>query len=162
LEAVASPLTHHSLVQDSDIEFKILCNVPLRIACAENNPISKRRNVTLEELQQEPWVLLPQGTGSRRTFEQAFAQRGLLPPFPTVESMSFVSNFHLVATTNLLTISTATAVEEYCRYGIIAPVDIQWPVSLAPLMLFARKNTMELESVQAFYQCIEAHTSTPS
>ncbi|MBO1114196.1 LysR family transcriptional regulator [Bordetella petrii] len=149
----------HAL-QGSDIEFKTICNVPMKIACAKHHPIRKRASITLETLQQEGWILLPQGTGARRVFERAFSQKGLIPPFPTVESMSFVSNFHLAAATNLLTISTATAVEEYCRYGLVAQVDIQWPVSLAPLMFFARKDALELESVQTFYKCVEMHSKT--
>ncbi|MBO9355373.1 LysR family transcriptional regulator [Bordetella petrii] len=146
----------HAL-QESDIEFKAIFNVPMKIACARNHPIRKRAHVTLEALQQEAWILLPPGTGSRWAFEQAFTQKGLIPPFPVVESMSFASNFHLAAATRLLTISTATAVEKYCRYGIVSEVAIRWPAGLGPLMFFARKDALELESVQALYQCIERH-----
>jgi len=148
----------HAL-QESDIAFKPIFNVPMKIACARNHPIRKRKKITLEALQAEGWILLPKGTGSRAAFEQAFTQKGLIPPYPVVESLSFASNFHIAASTHLLTISTATAVETYSRYGIIDEVPIQWPASLPPLMFFARNDALELESVQALYECVEMHAS---
>lgn len=128
--------------------------VPMKVVCGSHNPLCEQPRVTLKDLRNHSWILLPRGSQSREVFEQAFIQQGLIPPLPDVESLSFYSNFQLVRKTDLLTIAPATAVDYFAATNVVRPVQINWPVNLSPLMFFCLKEMLETDAVKAFRRVI--------
>src|SRR3546814_13359463 len=81
----------------------------LSAACSVNNPLARKRKVSLQQLAQQDWVLVPIGSQTRNAFDQAFIQNGIVPPAPLIESRSFFSNFLMVGSTHLLTLAPSVA-----------------------------------------------------
>lgn len=133
----------------SRIQIFPLKKVPLNVVCGPNHPIARRNNVDIAMLAEAEWVVHPRGTQVREAFEQAFFQAGLIPPRPAIDSVSFYSNFHLIAASDLLSIAPATAVARYAALKLIKEVKYQWPVELSPLNFVSirRKASRELESL---------------
>ncbi|WP_233154852.1 LysR family transcriptional regulator [Candidimonas nitroreducens] len=126
--------------------------MPLKAVCSVRNPIARERTVTLKQLRNQAWILLPKGTASRETFERAFIQQGLQPPAPAIESFSWLSNFHLAASSELVTVATAIAVDRFVQYGLVSAIDIRWPVKLPPIVFFCRKEAVQLGTVKIFHE----------
>lgn len=140
--------------QYGELFIRPVAAMPLKAVCSIHNPIAGKKSLTLKQLRDQNWILLPKGTASRNAFESAFMLKGLLPPAPVIESLSWLSNFHLAASSELLTVATAIAVDRYAAYGLIAPVNISWPAKLLPLVFFCRKEVENLQPVKAFHEAL--------
>lgn len=129
-------------------------NAPMKVVGAPNHPLCKLRKVPLTALSNYSWILLPPGTQSRGAFDQAFLQRGIVPPLPVVESLSFYSNFQLASKTDLLTIAPEPALKHFAATNIVRPVQIDWPIGLSPFMFFSLKELAKTEAIIAFKQAL--------
>ncbi len=76
-----------------DVEIDRLSSIPLytdrlMVAADAGHPLAGRRNLSLQELAQEEWVLPPRRILLRQQLEAAFRAQGLPPPLLRVESDS--------------------------------------------------------------------------
>ncbi|HEX4806102.1 MAG TPA: LysR family transcriptional regulator [Conexibacter sp.] len=56
------------------------------LVAAASDPLAKRTRLALEELEQRPWLMREQGSGTRAVCESYLAARGLQPPLMTIGS----------------------------------------------------------------------------
>ena len=103
---------------------------PLAIACAQDHPLRRRRNVGLAELREQGWIVASREAYTRQVFDDTFLSAGLVPPHPKVESFSFHTNLSVVASSDLLTVAPESAVAHYAQLGMVHPVrhDFSFPV----------------------------------
>ncbi len=50
---------------------------PIVVLAAPDHPLAKKKNITLERLAQEPWIMREAGSGTRKAIERMFAEKGL-------------------------------------------------------------------------------------
>jgi DNA-binding transcriptional LysR family regulator len=50
---------------------------PIVVLAAPDHPLAKKKNITLERLAQEPWIMREAGSGTRNAIERMFAEKGL-------------------------------------------------------------------------------------
>jgi DNA-binding transcriptional LysR family regulator len=55
-----------------DIEVESWIADELAIFCAPNHPLAKHKNISIDELIKEPWIMREKGSGTRETFDRAF------------------------------------------------------------------------------------------
>ncbi len=55
-----------------DIEVQPWIADELVIFCAPNHPLAQQKNISVERLLSEPWILREKGSGTRETFDRAF------------------------------------------------------------------------------------------
>lgn len=55
-----------------DIEVESWIADELAIFCAPNHPLAKHKNISIDALIKEPWIMREKGSGTRETFDRAF------------------------------------------------------------------------------------------
>ncbi|HEY9280448.1 MAG TPA: LysR family transcriptional regulator [Eoetvoesiella sp.] len=152
LDCVIGRLDAKTLLSFPDQEFSFdkLLSMGLQVACGRNNPFSSRKMLTLEDLAEQKWALLSVDSQSRSAFDQAFIQRGMAPPQPVVESLSFLSNFHMVSISSLLTIAPMSAVSKFQKLKMVRKVPYEWPISSSPLLLITKKDKHKIDALVQF------------
>jgi DNA-binding transcriptional LysR family regulator len=63
--------------EDMDIEIEPFLENPLVVLAASNHPLAKEKNISLQRLTEEQFLMREQGSGIRLATEQFFAERGL-------------------------------------------------------------------------------------
>jgi len=125
-----------------------LVDEPLCVAAGSAHPLAARRKLGWPEALREAWVLPPADT--RLLWRRLFADQGLVPPVPAVESLSFDANLALVSHSRLLTIVSRTAAARYEKLGLvkILPVALKQPNS--PLSLITRAGAAASPAAETF------------
>lgn len=79
------------------------------VVAAIDNPLVRRRKVTLEESLQHPWILMPARSTTRQAVERMFLTAGLPPPEARIETNSFHIGLNLAAGSRMLTVVPESA-----------------------------------------------------
>lgn len=79
--------TNTETEQNQDINFENLCEISAVVVAGAENPLSKKKNVNLEDLQRENWITLNQ-PHMKAFLTSFFAQSGLMAPKSTVRTSS--------------------------------------------------------------------------
>jgi DNA-binding transcriptional LysR family regulator len=79
-----------------DLELEALYDPPMKIVCGCNHPLSRKRNVSLEEAIRGNWLLPEEGTAMRRGIESLFRIENIWPTECLVESSSIQANVALL------------------------------------------------------------------
>jgi DNA-binding transcriptional LysR family regulator len=103
---IAVTINREQAPREADMIEARLCDVETAIFASTNHRLAKRRQLTLNDLAQEHWVLPASDIGGVRLLAEAFGSVGLPPPKAVVEASSVITRFHLVATSDLLTFGT--------------------------------------------------------
>lgn len=81
--------TSRAAVPDGErLHVRNLWEEPVLIVAAKDNPLTRRRKVSLKDLLQHPWLLMAGQSANRQALERKFLQAGLIPPEPQVETDS--------------------------------------------------------------------------
>src|SRR3546814_1346501 len=106
-----------------ELSFVPLMPMFLSAACSVNNPLARKRKVSLQQLAQQDWVLVPIGSQTRNAFDQAFIQNGIVTPDPLIESRSFFSNFLMVGSTHIVKLAASVAIQRYDKLNIVSTIN---------------------------------------
>lgn len=139
-----------------DLTILPLVEEPLSIAGAPLHRLTKARQVSVEQLQREDWVVAPVGSDTRRAFDSLFLDRGLMPPMPVVESMSFHTNLQMIESLGALTLAPLTAVQLYQRLGVARHIKAAQPLPMSIISLMYLSANACLPALQDFQAAMEA------
>jgi len=95
---------------------------PVRIAARPGHPLVRKQRVGFEDVAACEWILPPLDTTLRRQIDKEFLDRGLAPPANAVESISFLTNRGLLASTDMLAAFPHHVIENEIRHGVLAIV----------------------------------------
>jgi DNA-binding transcriptional LysR family regulator len=126
IDFLVSVLRRPSWAEDVDEE--PLFHDPYAIVARRGHPLSRRQNITLQDLARFEWVLPELGTPRRMAFESMFA--GFSPkPKASVETRSIEFQRGMLSTSDRISIVTRqeTMLEE--RIGVLAALPFAPPVS---------------------------------
>ena len=87
-----------------ELAAEILFYDTLAVMTAAKNPLTRRRKLTLAQIADEPWTLLPSDSFFGAVIAEAFRANGHEPPRPTVTSLSFKVHDEMLATGRFLTV----------------------------------------------------------
>jgi DNA-binding transcriptional LysR family regulator len=76
----------------------------MAVMTAAKNPLTRRRKLTLAQIADEPWTLLPSDSFFGAVIAETFRANGHEPPRPTVTSLSFKVHDEMLATGRFLTV----------------------------------------------------------
>src|SRR5262249_49612865 len=86
-----------------ELAAEILFYDTLAVMTAAKNPLTRRRKLTLAQIADEPWTLLPSDSFFGAVIAETFRANGHEPPRPTVTSLSFKVHDEILATGRFLT-----------------------------------------------------------
>lgn len=97
------------------------------LVCSRTHPMARKRKPDLALLQQQPWVLPPEGSYTRMAIDAMFMRAGLESPRPSITSISFHTNLRLASEGSLLAVAPRAAAQ-----AVAAVLDlVLLPVPLA-------------------------------
>jgi DNA-binding transcriptional LysR family regulator len=85
-------------MSESDLVAETLFNEPNVVAAGADSDWAKRRNLTLADLTEEPWVLAQPGSLARSLQDEVFRNSGLEPPSATVLTVSLHLYLRMIET----------------------------------------------------------------
>ena len=112
----------------------------IRIAARHDHPLTRESQVSLEELAEWDWILPPPDTTLRRQIDKEFFDRGLAPPANPVESVSFLTNRNLLASTDMLGAFPFHVIESETRHGLLAVVPCPLNLTSIPVGVSYRRH----------------------
>ena len=131
-------------------DISLLQNDPYEIACAPSSPLARKRSVDLAQLVDQPWIVAPKESYTRRAFEVAFLSLGLQPPVPGIESPSFHASFAILADNpSFVTVAPGSSVRYYEALGIVKAVKLKEPFPEDRMVLAVRRDALAIPSVAA-------------
>lgn len=77
---------------------------------AEQNPLAKRRKISMEELLDQRWVMPPAGSAFHEHIRRVLAELNLDPPQPAIETLSIPVMYGLLARGPYLSFATHSQV----------------------------------------------------
>lgn len=128
----------------------------LVFACGAGHPLARKRRIELPLLLEQEWVLAAAGSHTRRLVDTLFLSRGLQPPVPVVESMSFHTNLLLVQAIGACTVAPLSAVTLYGRMGLVQVLKVHEEFLAGPLSLMYLETAEDLPAVRTFCDTVRA------
>jgi len=135
----------------NELAFDRLFDDRLFIVAGAQHPLTGRRSVALEEAADHQWVLPATGSSVTLQLRDAFRQRGLDLPQPTVTTMSIPLRYELIATDSFLTVLFGSVIRfgNVPRFLRVLPIDL--PTGI-PIGLLRLKNRTLSPSAEVFIQ----------
>jgi DNA-binding transcriptional LysR family regulator len=116
---------------------------PLFVIAGQNNPLARRRKISLADLIDEPWIMLPEGNAGGALFAEACRISGLPLPHKTVVSESGPLRNSLLATGRFLTVGTGSALHFTAKRLGLKILPVKLPIEPTPVIVATlSKRTM--------------------
>jgi DNA-binding transcriptional LysR family regulator len=143
-----------------DVQVETLFNDQVVVAAAASNRWARRRKVDLADLVDAAWTLTPPDTWVYSHIAEAFEERGLKMPKPTLLTLSVPLRCHLLADSDHITAFAKSVLSLHApRYGLKAlPVALPhrpWPA----IVITPRKRTLN-PLVDKFIECAREVTKS--
>ncbi|WP_176463883.1 LysR family transcriptional regulator [Bordetella genomosp. 11] len=113
------------------------------IYCAAGHPDIPSGQVSLSRLAAMGWTLPEPGTTSRGAFDAFWAEHGLPPIKPLMETRSFEANLALVAASRLVSIAPESIVRRHVGFGVLRIVKVRRALPINPVMLAFHRMSLE-------------------
>src|SRR5262249_4177271 len=135
------------------IETEILYDDPLFVVAPAKSPWFRRRNITLANLMNEPWVLPTPDTAHGAEVAEVFRAFGLDPPSATVKTLNGIARIALVARGRFHTIASGCVVRSVGRDLPIKPLPINLSGTSEPLAILTLRSRTLTPVAQLFIDC---------
>jgi DNA-binding transcriptional LysR family regulator len=131
------PMTGLALEQHTDVE--VLFDDQHVVLAGTKSKWTRRCNIALADLIDEPWVLPPWDTAVGLYIADAFRAAGLEPPRAHVLTFSIPMHQHLLATGRFLT-TLPLSMLLHCRHPSLKLVPVEFPARSRPIGIVTLKN----------------------
>ena len=122
------------------MDVEILLDEPLVVAAGSENPLTRRRLLTLADVVNEPWTMFPPDTVAGAFVADAFRASGLEPPRATVFTISLNLRKALLATGRFLTTLPAVALKTPGGHPQLRALPVELPGTQLPTGIITLKN----------------------
>jgi DNA-binding transcriptional LysR family regulator len=135
-----------------DIDSEVLFEDRYCVMAGARSKWSRRRNIALRDLLDEPWVLPPADTTMGMHIARAFRANGLEPPQSRVMSFSVPLCHNLLASGGFLTIFPIM-MTRLAGHLNLRPLDIRFPEISRPVVVTTLRNRTLSPLVELFISC---------
>lgn len=128
--------------RENGLIWQELFNDELILAVAADHPWAKQREITLEQLTEEPFIMRDHSSGTRRAVTQILEQHGLNPAHLNVvaEMGTTEAIRQSIKAAIGISILSSQAVKDDIAYGSLVEVTIQGLKMIRPFYMVTRKN----------------------
>jgi DNA-binding transcriptional LysR family regulator len=140
-----------------DLQVETLFDESIVVVTSAQSRWAGRREINLEELKDEPWILAPPDNLARALVEDAFRAKGLEPPRPRVTTYSMNLRLQLLATGRYLTVLTDSTVRYSAERWSLKVLPVKLSKRL-PVVAVTLKHRTLTPSVQLFIEEVRALT----
>jgi DNA-binding transcriptional LysR family regulator len=139
-----------------DLTAEVLFHDSLAVLTSAKNPLTRRRKLTLAELMDEPWTLLPSDSLFGALVADAFRASGNALPRRTVVTLSHCVQDDLLATGRFLTVRPSFMLKAAGRYPPLKALPVALPNTPMPIGITTLKNRTLTPLAQLFIENIRA------
>lgn len=139
-----------------EAEAEVLFRDSVAIMTSADNPLVRRRNLTLDYLLQEPWLLFPYESFFGSMIGEIFRKNGVGPPRLTVSTLSVHAQNEMLATGRFLTVLPSFVLKLPGGHPPLKAVPVALPNPPAPIGLITPKNRTLTPVVQMFIEGIRS------
>jgi DNA-binding transcriptional LysR family regulator len=140
-------------VSEDDLDLDVLFEEPLIIVAGIDNPLARRRKITLAELVDEPWTWPPAGTAFDARVIEAFRSVGLEPPRARVYYEGFSMRTRLAANGRFLAIVPTYIFKFATQHPSIKVLPVELPTTYRPSAIVTLKNRTLSPLAQRVIEC---------
>jgi DNA-binding transcriptional LysR family regulator len=147
-------------MNEPDLVAEQLFDEPNLIAAGSESPWAKRRNLTLADLMEEPWVLAQPGSLARSLHDELFRRNGVKPPSASVLTVSLHIYMRLIETGRWLGLVPASVMRfggKHMRIKVL-PVKVLAPPS--PVGFITVKDRTLTPLAECFIDCMRKVVSS--
>jgi DNA-binding transcriptional LysR family regulator len=148
---IYSPRSHEHSVE-------VLFEDPLVIVTGANNPLTRRRNIELGELLDQPWTLQPSDNNFGSFAMDAFRAKGFAPPQITVATTSHNLRGELLATDRYLTMVPRFWTLLPRKNPLLKVIPVELPSTRQNVAIVTLKNRSLSPATQLFIEGMRAMT----
>ena len=145
--------------RSDDHDLQILFHDTLAVITGAKNPLVRRRNLTLADLMNEPWLLSPDNSYFGALQGEVFRARGLEPPRPTVDVTSSHLRNELLATQRFLTIVPGFSILLPRRRSDLKALALDLPLAPEPVAVITLKNRSLSPAAHLFIERVHELTA---
>ena len=139
-----------------EAEAEVLFRDSVAIMTAANNPLVRRRNLTLEDVLQEPWLSFPYDSFFGSMIGDIFRKNGVEPPQLTISTLSVHAQNEMLATGRFLTVLPSFVLKLPGGHPPLKAVPVALHNPPAPIGLITPKNRTLTPVVQMFIDGIRS------
>ncbi len=121
----------------------------MRIIARPQHPLVDHSGLTLTELAPLTWILHPIGSPMRHQVENALQAAQLIEPLDIIETRSILATTSMLESSDMIAVVPNDVAEHYARYGMIAILPVELPLSMANLGLMTSKARPMSAAVKA-------------
>lgn len=140
-------------MNEPDLVTETLFHEPNVVAAGADSPWAKRRNLTLKDLMNEPWVLAQPGSLARSIQEQVFRDGGFEPPPATVQTVSLHLYMRLIETGRWLGLVPGSALRFGGKGMRIKALTVKTSMPPAPVGIITVKDRTLTPLAERFIAC---------
>lgn len=139
----------------------------MRIIARPQHPLAQRSvpartSLSLAELAPLTWILHPIGSPMRRQVENALQAAQLIEPLDIIETRSILATTAMLESSDMIAVVPNDVAQHYARYGMVAILPVELPLSMANLGLLtskARPISAALRALLTFLKTSDAPTN---
>ena len=140
-------------IADSQTSFEFLFDSPYVVAAGSNNPLVRRRRLTLAQLMDEPWALPAPDRAFGTFVVEVFRASGLDLPHATVVATDLEMRANLMRTGRYLSVVPQFWLQYPERDLLVRKLPVELPITAAPIGIVTLKNRRPSPVAQLFMQC---------
>jgi DNA-binding transcriptional LysR family regulator len=143
-----------------ELSAETLFDDSVAVMTTANNPLTRRRHLTLADLVNEPWVLFPYESFFGGVIADIFRANGLEPPRLTVSTLSVHAQNEMLATGRFLTVLPSFMLKVRGQRLRLKALPVALPNVPMPIGLITVKNRTLTPMAQLFIDNIRARVKT--
>jgi DNA-binding transcriptional LysR family regulator len=140
-------------MNETDLVTETLFHEPNVVAAGVDSPWAKRRNLTLEKLMGEPWVLAQPGSLARSLQDQTFRDSGFEPPSATVQTVSLHLYMRLIETGRWLGLVPGSVLRLGGKNMRVKALPVRTAMPPAPVGILTVKDRTLTPLAMRFIEC---------
>ena len=143
--------------RDDDLNVEVLFDDPHLVVAGVKSRWANRRNVTLDELAGEPWII-PPSLIVNAILKEAFEAQGLQVPAEKVVTSFILMRNHLLATGRFLTVLPESALRYNAKQWALRALPIKLRATPQPIAIVNLKNRTVSPAVALFIEHLRTVT----
>jgi DNA-binding transcriptional LysR family regulator len=124
----------------TNLSYERLADEPVCAVARPGHPMLNNSGLTLQQLEQAPWVVPPMGSVLRHRFELMFQEAGLDIPPHLIETSSLLFITRMLQQSDFLAVVPTDVARYYASYGMIAVLPIQLSCTMDAFGIIMRKD----------------------
>lgn len=128
----------------------------LEIIAPRAHPLGRRQRVSWADVAHSDWILPPDRTLVHQAVARAFADAGLLPPSPIVESAQLATNIELVAAGVGLGVAPHVAARLAHQRKIVRRLAVEPYINVPPVAILVRVSREDTAVIETLIDAVRA------